>query len=100
MTYQMMLFLKLTRYFTSNELISLKQLRRKRERIEALIYDKTRLMLTISKLKEEVDHMNSKLEGMSKSIRMLNSGTDDLEKILGMGKSSKYMKGFGYTGEP
>lgn len=33
--------------------------------IEALIQDKTRIMLTISELKEEVDHLNSKHDGIT-----------------------------------
>lgn len=44
---------------------------------------------------KEVDHFNSKLEGMTKLVRILNFGTDTLEEILGIGKKSKYMKGIG-----
>lgn len=57
-------------------------------------------MLTISELKEEVKHFNSKLNGISKSICMSNSGTGSLDEIPGAGKSSKDTKLIGYIGEP
>ena len=34
---------------------------------------------------------------MTKSVRMMNSGTDNLDKILTVGKPAKNMKGLGYT---
>ena len=39
------------------------------------------------------------LEQMKKSMRMLNSGTTTLERILEMGKSSKDYGGLGFKGE-
>lgn len=52
-------------------------------------------MTTISNLKEEVGHLNFKLQGMTKFIPMLDFGTETLELIIGVGKTSKYMKGIG-----
>lgn len=56
-------------------------------------------MLTYLKLKEEVGHLNSKPGGMTKYVCMLNFGTKNFEKIWGVGKSSKDMKGIRYTSE-
>lgn len=56
-------------------------------------------MLTILELKEKVDHLNYKLECITKFVCLLNSKTENLGEILGLGKSSKYMKGIGYIGE-
>lgn len=44
---------------------------KQKEKCEILLQDKARLMATISKLKEDIDHLNSKHEGMTKST--LNS---------------------------
>ena len=41
---------------------------------------------TISKLKIKVVFPNSKLDEMTKYVRMLNSGSDTLDKILQTGK--------------
>lgn len=56
-------------------------------------------MLTILEFKEEVGHLNSKLEGMIESICMLNYGTENLKEVLGVGNSLKDIKGIGYNGE-
>ena len=50
--------------------------------ILALTEDKTRLLQTIVDLKHEVSRLNEELDQMTKSVRMLNSGTDSLDKIL------------------
>ena len=50
--------------------------------IQALTEDKTRLLQTIVDLKHEVSCLNGELDQMTKSVRMLNSGTDSLDKIL------------------
>lgn len=70
---------------------------KQKEIIASLLQDKTHLMLTISELKEEVVHFNSKLDGITKFVRMLNSRTESLSEILGVGKLSKYMNGIGYS---
>lgn len=56
-------------------------------------------MLIITKLKNEIGHLNSELEGMTKFVRMLNYGGDKLNSILSMGKLAKNMKGLRYTKE-
>lgn len=40
--------------------------------------------------------MNSKLDGMTKSVCMLNCGYEVLDKILGVGNIARYMKGIGF----
>ena len=59
--------------------------------------DKTRLLETIVDLKSEVSRLNGELDQMAKFVRMLNSSTDSLDKILTIGKPAKNMKGLGYT---
>lgn len=49
-------------------------------------------MLTIYELKREVGHLNSKIDGIIKYTCMLNSGAENLDTILGMGKLSKDIK--------
>lgn len=56
-----------------------------------MLQDKVHLITTISDLKE-VDHLNSKVEGMTKSARMLNSCSKTLNEILGVGKTTRDMK--------
>lgn len=56
-------------------------------------------MVTILELKEKVRHLISKHNVMNKFVRMLNFGTESLDEILGMGKSSIDMWGIGYTGQ-
>lgn len=59
----------------SNRMMCVKLVVRKKEKIEVLLQDKTRLTTTVSELKEEVEHINSKLEGVTKFVCMLNSRT-------------------------
>lgn len=51
---------------------------------------------TIENLNNEVSDLKSKLDQMSKSIRMLNSGTKTLDEILQSGKNAGNMTGLGY----
>jgi hypothetical protein len=54
--------------------------------ITQLEYEKTEHLETISKLKIEAVFLNSKLDEMTKYVRMLNNGSDTLDKILQTGK--------------
>jgi len=56
-------------------------------------------MFTITGLQEENTLLNSKLENMTKSVRMLNNGSNVLDKILQVGKTSRNMKGIGFDYE-
>lgn len=51
---------------------------------------------TIKTLNNEVSMLNSKIEQMSKSIRMLNCGTEVLEEILQNGKNAGDTTGIGF----
>lgn len=66
---------------------------KQRVKVKIMLQDKDNLATIISNLKEEVDHLNYKLEGMTKSIRMLNYGSETLGEILGVGKTVVDMKG-------
>ena len=59
--------------------------------ILSLTEDKASLLETIVDLKREVSRLNGELDQMTKSVRMLNSGTDSLDKILTVGKPAKNM---------
>lgn len=65
--------------------------------ILSLTEDKTRLLETIIDLKREISRLNGELDQMTKSVRMLNSGTDSLDNILTVGQPANNMKGLGYT---
>lgn len=60
---------------------------------KVLLQEKTNFITTILNMKEIVTLLNSKLEGIAKSVRMLNFGFDTLDKILGVGKVARDMKG-------
>lgn len=49
-------------------------------------------MLTITKLKKKVVHLNFELDGMTKFVRMLNFGTNNIDSKLSMDKLAKNMK--------
>lgn len=66
---------------------------KQKEKISVVLRDKKNPTTTISELKEEVYHLNSKLVGMKKFVCMLNFGYETLDAILGIGKTTKYMKG-------
>ena len=53
------------------------------------------LLNKLSKLEETLNE----LEHMTKTVRMLNFGTIDLEKVLEMGKRTKDQRGLGVKGE-
>lgn len=63
-----------------------------KEKFEVLFQDKACLMTTISDLNEEVHYLNSKLEGMTKFVCMLNYGSETLDEILGVEKIIGKMK--------
>lgn len=69
------------------------------KKIKLKFFFKAHIMTTISELKEEIDHLNSKHEGITKFVCMMNSKTETLSKILGVGKMSKQMKGIGCNHE-
>lgn len=51
---------------------------------------------TITDLEEKIALLNSKVENMTKSIRMLNNGSDMLDEILEIGKMLRNLKGIGF----
>src|SRR3954467_15056421 len=65
--------------------------------IAQLEADNKELNATISELNDEIILLQSKLDQMSKSVKMLNNGTDMLEEILQVGKSSRDMTGIGFV---
>ncbi|XP_057445983.1 uncharacterized protein LOC130738093 [Lotus japonicus] len=68
--------------------------------VKDLEIEKQNLLIINGKLQEEVIVLNSKIEGMIKSVRMLNKGTDVFELILETGKAARDMTGLGYTEDP
>lgn len=50
----------------------------------------------ISVLKEEVVLLNSRIDNMTKSLRMLNSSSDVLDEILPTSKNAGNVQGLGY----
>src|ERR1044072_3167807 len=54
---------------------------------------------TISHLNSDIVMLNSKLDQMSKSVKMLTSGTDKLEEILQLGQNAGNKHGLGYVAE-
>lgn len=57
---------------------------------------KDTLVLTITILEEEIALLNSKLENMTKFVCMLNNGSNILDEILEVGKTSINLKGIGF----
>ncbi len=51
----------------------------------------------ISELKGEIGFLNSKLENMTKSIKMLNKGSDMLDEVLQLGKNVGNQRGLGFN---
>ena len=64
--------------------------------INNLTQEKEKLLNINVELQEEVSLLNSKLEGMNKSLRMLNNGSNVLDEILEVGKKGRSMKGVGF----
>ena len=63
----------------------------------ALTNDKTRLLETIVDLKREAMRITNERDQLLKTVKMLNSGTKDLDIILTIGQSSRNTTGLGYT---
>ena len=72
-------------------------LERQGEQILALTNDKTRLLETIIDLKREAIRVTNERDQLLKTVKMLNSGTKDLDRILTIGQSSRSTTGLGYT---
>ena len=65
--------------------------------IAQLENEKVEHVETISKLKTEVVFLNSKLDEMTKYVRMLNNGFDILDKILQTGQITGDKSGIGFN---
>ncbi|XP_057452263.1 uncharacterized protein LOC130744085 [Lotus japonicus] len=65
--------------------------------VKDLEIEKQNLLIVNDNLQEEVTVLKSKIEGMIKSVRMLNKGTDVFDLILETGKVAKDMTGLGYA---
>ncbi|KAI5436125.1 hypothetical protein KIW84_022538 [Lathyrus oleraceus] len=63
---------------------------------DELTFDELALKV-IDGLNGEISLLTAKLEQMTKSIRMLNKGTDTLEEILKVGQKSGIMSGLGFA---
>ena len=67
------------------------------EEITLLQAEKKQQLVEIDKLKEEVALLNSKLEGMTKSVRMMNSSSKVLDELLEIGKPAGDQTGLGFN---
>ena len=67
--------------------------------ITKLQAERLKHLTVISGLKDEVVLLNSKLDNMTKSVRMLNSSSDVLDEILQIGKNAGDVKGLGYDNQ-
>ncbi|KAK2374648.1 gag-protease polyprotein [Trifolium repens] len=67
-----------------------------RKQVTLLSQEKEALEASTVVLKEQVTLSNSKLTEMTKSVRMLNKGTDMLEEVLELGRNPSDKKGVGY----
>jgi hypothetical protein len=67
------------------------------QKIAQLESEKADHVKTISKFKTEVMFLNSKLEEMTKYVRMLSNGSDSLDKILQTGQITGDKSGIGYN---
>jgi hypothetical protein len=65
--------------------------------IKELEDEKKKHLTVIDGLNGEITLLTSKLDQMTKSIRMLNKGTDTLEEILKVGQKSGAMSGLGFV---
>lgn len=59
--------------------IMVNHVREKKPKLNVLLQDKENIITIITYLKEEVKHLNSKLEGMTNSFCMLSYGSDTLD---------------------
>ena len=58
--------------------------------------EKRKLQLENTELQEEVFLLESKLEGLNKSLRLLNNGTDALDDLLEASQKGRSKKGIGF----
>ncbi|XP_058726389.1 uncharacterized protein LOC131597731 [Vicia villosa] len=65
-----------------------KQVEKKKIIIKEMEIEKNEHLATIDSLNSEMSMLNSKLDQMTKSFRMLNNGTDILEEILQFGQGA------------
>src|ERR1044072_5227009 len=72
---------------------------KQKKTISNLIHEKEKLLNINAELQEEMSLLKSKLEGMNKSLRMLNNGSNVLDEILKAGKKGRSMKGLGFDSE-
>lgn len=64
--------------------------------IVILLQEKSNLTKITVDLREEVTLLNSKLKGMTKSVHMLNCGSEILGQILGVGIIARDMRVVGF----
>lgn len=69
------------------------EVEKQKKSIYGILQEKVKQDNTITDLEEEVALLNSKQENMTKSICMLDNGSDILDEILEVGKMSKIFKG-------
>lgn len=67
-----------------------------KEKIEELIENNHCLLSIISSLKQELKDTKIEFDNISKSVKKLNSGTNDLNQILKIGKTILNKEGIGY----
>lgn len=68
-----------------------------KERIEKLMEDNHRLLSTMFALKEGLKAAKADFKSMTKSVCMMNSSTDDLNKILSYGKQASDNSGVDFS---
>ncbi|KAA0033170.1 gag-pol polyprotein [Cucumis melo var. makuwa] len=69
----------------------------KKERIQDLIEENERLMSVISSLKIKLREVQNENDQILKSVKMLNSGTKNLDSILNSGHNSSKTYGLGFV---
>ncbi|XP_050896014.1 uncharacterized protein LOC127102712 [Lathyrus oleraceus] len=67
--------------------------------ISQLQAEKEGFQFTISELQNEVILLSSKLNNMTKSVRMLNKGSNMLGEVLQIGKAAGYLRGIGFKNQ-
>lgn len=72
------------------------EVKHKKKIIANLRIEKEKLLSTIYGFQNEVTLLTSKLYNMTKSVRMLNNGSDMLDEILQVDKGSGNLKGVGF----
>lgn len=69
---------------------------KQKSQINILLQEKSNLTKIISDVREEITLLNSKLDGITKSVCMLNCICEILNEILCVGKVSIGMKGISF----